>query len=288
MPTPRGGGLACAVGAIVGASVSRTRGSGATRAWIASSAALGAVGRVDDLAQLSATPRLGAQFAVGAIVGGVSGGALGAAFGAVATPAIVNAFNFMDGINGISGGTALAWGLSVATEPSLDLGQKTQAMVTAGMALGFLPYNVPKATMFLGDVGSYLLGAGIAVTVIQSAFEGGQLAPRRLSGTLAPLAPYLADTGTTILKRAARGESLTVAHREHAYQRLVQAGEWPHWRVAAFASGAAGLCGLAGRSRYGAAAIVPVVALYLFAPGLVAAVRKKQAQDEPTRFGGRN
>lgn len=286
-PTPRGGGLACAVGAIVGATVSRMTGNGTTRAWLASSVALGAVGRLDDIVNLSAAPRLGAQVLTGAVVGGMSGGAMGAAFGTIATPAIVNAFNFMDGINGISGGTAIAWGLSVGTGPSLDPETRAQALITAGMGLGFLPYNVPRATMFLGDIGSYLIGGGMAVTVIQNALSGGRPDLERVSSTLAPLAPYFADTGTTLLKRAIRGESLAVAHREHAYQRLVQEAGWPHWGVAAFATAAAAMCGFAGRSRYGGAAVGPVVALYLTAPALASAVRNKQACYVSARNGGR-
>lgn len=279
--------MACAIGGVAGVLVSRSHGGGVSKSWVAASGVLGAVGRLDDVANLPAAPRLGAQLVVGAAVGAVSGGVLGAAVGAVSTPAVVNAFNFMDGINGISGGTSVAWGLLVGCEKSLASSLRAQAFVSAGMGLGFLPHNVPKASMFLGDVGSYLLGAGIAVTIIQSAFDGGQVAPRALGRTLAPLAPYLADTGTTIIKRAVRGESLTVAHREHAYQRLLHASGGPHWAVAAFAAGASALSGLAGRSRFGMAAIVPIVALYLSAPDIVGVLGNKIANDDCARIGGR-
>ncbi|WP_428844206.1 hypothetical protein [Dietzia natronolimnaea] len=199
--------------------------------WTASSAVLGIVGRFDDNLGLRAAPRLAAQVVAGAGVGARSGGVKGALVGVVVLPAIVNAFNFMDGINGISGGTAAAWGASVAASGRVGAQARMQGAVTAGMGLGFLPYNVPTASMFLGDVGSYLFGGGIAATVIQSFFTGKRLDLNGAVDTLAPLIPYLADTGSTIVKRAVRGESITQAHREHAYQRIVQETGWPHWCV---------------------------------------------------------
>jgi len=271
VPTPRGGGLACAFGAVAGSIVARYTWSGASVEWLGASAILGAVGRLDDVAGLPPVPRLSLQVAVGAGVGARSGGALGATVGAFVMPAIVNAFNFMDGINGISGGTAAAWGASVASRPTRGAITRAQGAVTAGMGLGFLPYNIPNASMFLGDVGSYLLGGGIAATVIQSSFNRGRPDLDGAFSAVAPLAPYLADTGATIVMRASRGESITQAHREHAYQRLVQETGWPHWGVASLVSAAAAACGALGQSSKGRVAIAPIVALYLAAPVLARA-----------------
>ncbi|MGN7225883.1 hypothetical protein ACTHQW_06020 [Dietzia maris] len=231
-------------------------------------AALGLVGRVDDLTDLSPTIRLGAQVLSGSLVGARSGGLLGAGFGAVTVPAIVNAFNFMDGINGISGGTAAAWGLSVASDETLSASSRAQGAISAGMGLGFLPFNVPKATMFLGDVGSYLFGAGMAVTVIESVFQNGRPDPSAAVRTLAPLAPYLADTGSTIVRRAMRGESVTEAHKEHIYQRLVSATGWPHWIVSGVVATCSLACGFSVRSRGGFVPIIPLTGLYLGSPVL--------------------
>ncbi|WP_372509997.1 hypothetical protein [Dietzia maris] len=287
VPTPRGGGLACAAGGVVGAAASRMSGSGATTNWLGASATLGAIGRVDDLASLPSVWRLGAQVLTGIVAGARVGGPIGATAGAVALPSIVNAFNFMDGINGISGGTAAAWGLVVATDPSLQRSSRAQGGITAGMGLGFLPYNVPRASMFLGDVGSYLLGSGIAITVLESSFTDGRLNARNAGRALAPLAPYLSDTGTTIMRRAFRGDSVTEAHREHAYQRLVHESGWSHWAVSGLVTIATAACGLSGRSRYGVVAVTSIVALYVLSP-LLARYTNPQV-DESVRAvpGGR-
>ncbi|WP_370452382.1 glycosyltransferase family 4 protein [Dietzia sp. ANT_WB102] len=287
VPTPRGGGLACAAGALAGSLAGRRFGNGPSAEWIGASAALGAVGRLDDMVGLGPLPRLGAQAVAGVLVGARAGGLAGAAFGIVALPAIINAFNFMDGINGISGGTAAAWGLSVATHPTLSPQLRAQGALSAGMGLGFLPYNVPKASMFLGDVGSYLLGSGIAVTVVGGSFREMKPDPRGALSVLAPLALYLADTGSTILRRALRGESVTEAHREHAYQQLVHETGWPHWVVSGFVAGVSVACGMAGRSSYSAAAIAPIVAGYLAAPGLLKRFGSLEPESAQSSVGGR-
>ena len=288
VPTPRGGGLACAFGGAVGAGASRLFGAGATPIWVGASVTLGALGRFDDVASLPPVFRLGAQVVTGAAAGARIGGPLGAAAGAVAIPSIVNAFNFMDGINGISGGTAAAWGSVVASDPSLVRSSRAQGALTAGMGLGFLPYNVPRASMFLGDVGSYLLGSGIAVTVLESAFTDGCPNPRAAGRALAPLAPYLADTGITIVRRALRGDAVTEAHREHAYQRMVHETGWPHWAVSGLVASASAACGLVGRSRYGIVAVAPVVALYLSSPSLARLVISQTGEPVMTLSGERS
>lgn len=98
---------------------------------------------------------------------------------------------------------------------------------TAGSALGFLPWNAPKARLFLGDVGSYFFGALVTLGII----AGAHRTPMELI-LIAPLAIYLADTGYTLLKRAVRRQPLLAAHREHVYQRLVNEAGLPHLSVA--------------------------------------------------------
>lgn len=268
IPTPRGGGLACLIGASVGSAVAAWHRVGPSPGWLSAGGILAAIGRIDDISGLSAFPRLGAQVAVGTIVGASSGGVAGALFGSFAMPAIVNAFNFMDGINGISGGTAAAWGICVATDPLLSMRLQNQGALTAGMGFGFLPSNVPIASMFLGDVGSYLLGAGIAVSIIESAFAGGKYNPRLAIRVAAPMGPYLADTGSTIVVRALRGKTLTAAHRDHAYQRLLDITGWKHWQVALVASSSAALAG--GFARKGGGLLGPLLVsvAYVISPGI--------------------
>jgi UDP-N-acetylmuramyl pentapeptide phosphotransferase/UDP-N-acetylglucosamine-1-phosphate transferase len=84
-----------------------------------------------------------------------------------------------------------------------------------GLATGFLPWNFPTARVFLGDSGSYLLGALIALLVTFGLSRGGS--PLVL---LAPGVVYSIDTGTTVIRRLAQRKNIFQAHREHTYQRL--------------------------------------------------------------------
>jgi UDP-N-acetylmuramyl pentapeptide phosphotransferase/UDP-N-acetylglucosamine-1-phosphate transferase len=137
-----------------------------------------------------------------------------------------NAFNFMDGINGLAGGQAAITGLGMALLGRLSTGQWSEtpiliSLVVAGAALGFLPHNFPQARMFLGDVGSVPMGFLLATLVVWLARDcGWQL--------LIPLsllhANFVLDTSITIYRRFLRRERWYSPHREHFYQRLVRAG----------------------------------------------------------------
>jgi UDP-GlcNAc:undecaprenyl-phosphate/decaprenyl-phosphate GlcNAc-1-phosphate transferase len=185
----------------------------------------------------------------------------------------VNAFNFMDGINGISGLHAAAIGLTwmvgglLLSEPLAVL----LGSVAAAAALAFLPFNLPDARAFLGDVGSYFFGGWLAISAVLLL---GQL-PLLL--VVLPLLPYVADTAWTLVRRVRRGETWHEAHREHVYQRLVQAG-WSHMRTSALVGALTLWCGAAGLVAAPASArlaIIAVVAagaacvLYLALPRIV-------------------
>lgn len=226
--TPRGGGLACLLGVVTAAIVAAS--TGREVPWVALLAAvvLGAVGYADDRRTLPAVPRLLAQVAVGVAVGAAAGGLLWALAGAVALPVTVNIVNFMDGINGITGLHVGLWGVTALL---LGSHQHISALivigaVAAGSSLGFLPWNVPVAKLFLGDVGSYLLGglvgAGIIYGVRHSVYPALVVAPMTL---------YLVDTAVTLLRRALHGASLMEAHREHVYQQLTSVAGYSHAAV---------------------------------------------------------
>lgn len=237
--TPRSGGIACALGVAAATIVRppRTRGSIAARI---ATFALAGVGLADDKVGLSPAPRLAAQIAIGALYGTAVAGRRGALIGSAVMPATVNATNFMDGINGITGATVLTWSITHwrlhPHAPAYLTGGEAPA-AAAGAALGFLPFNVPSARLFLGDSGSYLFGAAIGTTLI-----GDLTAPRapdysHVAAAHAPLLVYFADTGFTITRRALRGAPLTEAHREHVYQRIQAVGPYPHWVVSALYAG---------------------------------------------------
>jgi len=135
----------------------------------------------------------------------------------------VNAFNFMDGIDGIAGTEAAAIGagvalLALAHLDVVGLGTGLFGAAAAGAALGFLRWNWQPAKLFMGDVGSvplgYLLG-WLLLTVAGAGYWAAAL--------ILPLY-FLADASWTLLHRLARGERIWQAHRQHFYQRAAQAG----------------------------------------------------------------
>lgn len=239
-PIPRGGGLGVLVAVLVATILSAPSDAVGAGVVLTASLVLGTVGLVDDVRSLPPAIRLVAQALVAlvAAVGVVrlpGDAALWApAFvgvAIVATVAYVNAFNFMDGVNGISAlnamvcGGWLAWlGHQYDVPALLVLGS-----ALAGATLGFLPWNL-SSRIFLGDVGSYGIGGLIATS---SVLGWGAGIPGELA--IAPTLVYLADTGWVILKRARSGQPLTQAHRGHVYQRLVLQG-WAQWAAAGWSA----------------------------------------------------
>src|SRR5581483_10922484 len=131
----------------------------------------------------------------------------------------VNLFNFMDGIDGITGVETTAIGLGTAMAAALigDGDRATLALCAAAAGLAFLRWNWHPAKLFLGDVGSVPLGYLLAWLLLNLAIRG-LWAP----ALILPLY-YLADATLTLLGRAVRGERLWQAHRRHFYQRALGA-----------------------------------------------------------------
>ena len=269
-PVPRGGGIACLAGVLAGLIVASILGHDVP--WLAVSGAflLACVGFADDQGALAAAPRLGAQLAVGALVGVSIGGGWWILAGMICIPVAVNVVNFMDGINGITGLNVAAWGL-VATAVGYARGEPSLVVigaVTAGSTAAFLPWNAPTARLFLGDVGSYLLGAMVGIGIMIGAHQ-----PSSFVMLLAPLSIYLADTGTALVRRALRGEHLMIAHRQHVYQRLVSEVGMSHSTVAAVTVVLALLITAAwvpGSPLVGVPATVAILAVYLASPAALA------------------
>lgn len=276
-PTPRGGGLAVGLGLLAGLSVV------ALSTWFPLAVALivfAAVGLAEDLYGISVGVRLLLQLGTGAVVGlllvhGASGGGwLLVAALAVWVTGFANAFNFMDGVNGISGAHAVLGGLAFAAIGSLsrDPTLVVAALVVAAGGLAFLPWNAVRAKVFLGDVGSYGLGAFLAVLAAHTLLRG-----LPVEAVLGPFALYLADTSTTLVRRIHRGASFLQPHREHTYQRLGDLG-WSHTAVTVLTTGvsaavaALGLVSIGGTPAQRAAADAVALALlvaYLAAPALL-------------------
>jgi UDP-N-acetylmuramyl pentapeptide phosphotransferase/UDP-N-acetylglucosamine-1-phosphate transferase len=229
-PVPRGGGIAVLAGVLAGLILASTREQNVPWLAISGAVALAVVGFADDRGALGAAPRLAAQLVVGVLVGISAGGGWWIAAGTICIPVAVNVVNFMDGINGITGVNIASWGF-VAMAVGLSQGVSSLAVigaVTAGSSAAFLPWNAPVARLFLGDVGSYLLGSLVGIGVL----IGIQQTTSALV-IVAPLSIYLADTSIVLLRRGLRREPLMVAHRQHVYQRLVSEVGIPHSGVAA-------------------------------------------------------
>ena len=243
-PVPRGGGIAVVIGIAAG-SLAASR---ATWAVVAPLEAFALLGLSDDLRPRPAALRLAAQLFLGATAGVAAAWVLDIPepsmaaqilLGAVAIPAAVNAVNFMDGIDGMTGLNALVSGglLAIAAQHAGAGEIAVVAVAIAAAGIGFLPWNMVAARVFLGDVGSYGIGAGLGICAVAIWFAGG--------GALAavgPLALYFADTGFVILRRLARRESILEAHRDHVYQRLTDLG-FSHVQVAFFTACASACIG---------------------------------------------
>lgn len=262
VPTPRGGGLAVVAGIAGGVLVARE----GTAAFLLPAVLIAAsTGAVEDVRGLSIRARLLLTAAAAlALVAGLvnqldvsSGDVVVLALAVPWTLAVVNAVNFMDGINGISvatgviaGGAYALFGLIADNDALTVLGA-----ATAAAAAGFAPYNMPRARVFLGDVGSYGLGAALAALSVLAVLEG-----LPVEAAVAPLLIYLADTGWTLLRRLRAGEPLHLPHKRHIYQRLVAAG-WPHLTVTAVVAVLTLACACLGAVSLYAGPVVRLVAL---------------------------
>jgi UDP-N-acetylmuramyl pentapeptide phosphotransferase/UDP-N-acetylglucosamine-1-phosphate transferase len=193
--------------------------------------------------------------------------------------AYVNVFNFMDGMNGLAGLAAAIAGITFALigfhQHHLTFAIGGAAL--AGAALGFLPWNFPNARVFLGDVGSYLLGAWTVLLMLL-----GWKAHLPWECLMGPVALFTADTGWTLAGRIVRGEDWTASHKQHVYQRLHQGG-WSHTQTTLFlgilisvcaALGSLSLTHSLGSRVLGDGLIVLLLAAYLSSPRFLAQVKR--------------
>lgn len=236
--TVRGGGVACVIGVAVGASVIVWENGSLPLGCLLAAAALALVGFTDDVRGLPALPRLLAQATIGLALGVTVGGIWLGLAGALLFPLVVNVVNFMDGINGISGAVMATWSATalLAGASIGSPGLSALGCLGLGSALGFLPWNVPVARFFLGDVGSYFFGGLVAGGILLGTSSGSSFLL-----LMAPLGIYLGDVMWTLLTRARKREPLLEAHRDHAYQRLVSVTGLGHAGVATLVACASAL-----------------------------------------------
>jgi Fuc2NAc and GlcNAc transferase len=244
-PMPRGGGIAIVV-AIVGGTLALN-----TSGWVPSRTAaallggvllLAVIGWVDDRRGVPPYWRLAIQFgaAMWALVwlGGVQHVHLGTHIlrsglllnivAAVGIVWLINLYNFMDGIDGIAAAEAVSVG---AVAGALlwwagDRGLAGVSVVIAAGSGGFLLWNWSPAKIFMGDVGSAVLGYVFATLAIAS--ENSE--KLFIWQWMLLLGVFVIDATVTLVRRALHGDRVYQPHKRHAYQRAVQAG-WTHARV---------------------------------------------------------
>ncbi|TWI11592.1 UDP-N-acetylmuramyl pentapeptide phosphotransferase/UDP-N-acetylglucosamine-1-phosphate transferase [Lysobacter ruishenii] len=229
VPTPRGGGVAIVVAALVvgiGQLMSQWGHvggqSGLVLAFLAGFGLVAAIGWADDHRPLPASVRLLMQV----LAAGVFAGALwietrhmGLALLAFVAPVVLaNVWNFMDGINGIAATQAVvvAAFLSLAL-PGLWM---VLALAIAAATWAFVPFNFPRAQVFMGDVGSGAIGFALGCLIAVAVARGLETTPARASVWLLalPLSAFLVDATLTLAGRILRGERWWTPHVLHAYQ----------------------------------------------------------------------
>ncbi len=250
-PTPKGGGVGIVV-AFVAGMLALYVGAGRARVpdlpfagLIAASLGIAAVSYLDDVKSWSFAIKLGAQFAAALVaiacgivlrvvhlpaLGAVALGWIGVPLTAAWIVYATNAINFIDGLNGLaSGSVAIACVFLAATARSQgDAFVLVACLVLAAGIAGFLPYNYPRARIFMGDVGSQFCGFVMAVLGVLSAGFG----PHSLSVLLVPMSLFAIffDVAFTLVRRAIAGDRITEAHRGHLYQVAHRSG-MPAWAV---------------------------------------------------------
>lgn len=249
--TPRGGGLSIVVTILVALlwlAVISPSSRGLLLAATLGLLLVAGVGWADDHRPLPAWSRLAVHLLAATVLAlalWYAGHGTWAALAALAAvPVLVNIWNFMDGIDGLAASqaaiaagayallshdpviTALAWSLSAA-------------------CLGFLPFNFPRARIFLGDVGSGALGYLLAFLIV---WTGSRIEPDNGPSTwlllLLPASAFLIDASLTLARRILRGEPWWKPHLQHLYQSSAYCiGK--HWPVtlcfAVWAVGSGGL-----------------------------------------------
>ena len=237
VPTPHGGGIAIVITWFVGlVYLNYVNEIDATLFYaLMVGVVISVVSYFDDIYELSPKLRLGVQLAValGALV--ALGGLNTLDFGiftitndivtnTIAIVAIIwyiNLYNFLDGINGYAGSEAIF--LSIA---GFLIFGGAHFGVLGVATLGFLYWNWNKAKIFMGDVGSTLLGYNVAIFTLYYANQEAT----NLWVWIILFGVFWFDATLTLIRRKLNGEKLSQAHKKHGYQRLNQSG-WSHFKV---------------------------------------------------------
>ena len=275
-PVPRLGGVAVFAGFGVGAALvlmlgpeAGPGGRGLLHLLSASLLVLG-VGVIDDVRSAPPEAKLGAQTAAalylylnGYGIHSLSNPFDGEPFalGALALPltllwfvGVSNAFNLIDGLDGLASGVGLFATTTLFVAAVLNAQWETALMAAAlgGALLGFLRYNTSPASIFLGDSGALFVGFALAGLAVRGHMKSSTAIA--VTAPLLALALPLLDAAIAVLRRLLAGQRLFEADLDHIHHRLVRQGLAPNrvvvllYAVAAF-FGAASLLTVSSRSQ---------------------------------------
>jgi len=231
IPTPRGGGIAIAVTWFAGISFMYYQYNINQYLYFAlmSGLLISTISFLDDIINLKSLPRLIIQAVATGIaiffIGGLKKIDLGfyiienqfllTLIAFVGIIWFINLFNFIDGIDGYAGSESIFVALSLLA----FTGDYVLLLLTVAV-LGFLPWNWDKAKIFMGDVGSTLIGFTLAILAVY--YQNTDQFP--IFNWLILTSLFWFDATLTLFRRFRNKEKLSQAHRKHAYQRIVQAG----------------------------------------------------------------
>jgi len=203
---------------------------------------------------------------------------------------LVNSFNMLDNMDGLSAGVAAIAATMLAavmlTTPRPDNNQPQLfvaglLLVILGSLLGFLWHNRPPARLFMGDAGSYLVGYLLATVTLTGTFAGGDAPKHAILAPLCVLAVPLYDTASVVLIRLRSGRSPVVGDKSHFSHRLVQLGMTPTQAVLTIylATATCGLGGLLLRqlNPAGAAIVFLMIACTLLLVAILETVGRRRS-----------
>ncbi|WP_417342493.1 MraY family glycosyltransferase, partial [Evtepia gabavorous] len=241
-PIPRMGGLAIFLGFLLSTLIFVPM-SSSMRGMLLGGVIIVILGIFDDIYALPALPKLLVQIAA-ALVAVLHGNVIQVlsnpnifsenpywTLGSLAVPlsviwivAITNAVNLIDGLDGLAVGVATISSLTMLVIAML-VSENVVALMMAALAggcIGFMPYNLNPAKIFMGDTGSTFLGFVLATVSIQGLFKFYTIISFAVPFLMLGLPLF--DTCFAILRRLAKGQSPMAPDRSHVHHRLIDMG----------------------------------------------------------------
>ncbi len=280
--------------------------SGKLWTLLAGATVLALLGLADDLRGLDWRLRLGVQTAVAAVLVTLGWRLslfvdlpwLTGAISVVWIVGLVNAFNMLDNMDGLSAGVAaiaaaiLAAVMLLVPEPECHQPQLFVGgflLVLVGSLLGFLIHNRPPARLFMGDAGSYLVGYLLAMATLSATFAGENVPRHSILAPLCVLAVPLYDLSTVVVIRLRQGRSPFEGDKSHFSHRLVELGMTRTQAVGTIYLTTA-TCGLGAlllhqlKSSAGAAVVLLMVVCVLTLIGILETTGRRKHEMRSTKY----